>query len=51
MAEQKQFYDLVGKTRFTTSSYNVERDRRGRKRAVAKTPSGGRAYLYLSEDG
>lgn len=46
MADELQFYDVKGKTKFTSSDYRVE-IRNNRRFAVAKAPSGIESWRVL----
>lgn len=46
MADELSFYDVKGKTKFTSSEYRVE-VRNGRRFAVAKAPSGVESWRVL----
>jgi hypothetical protein len=48
MATKLKFYDLKAKKAFTTSSYSTVK-KSGRKFAVAKTPSGSKAFRILGK--
>jgi hypothetical protein len=46
MADELQFYDVKGKTKFTSSDYRIE-IRNNRRFAVAKAPSGIESWRVL----
>ncbi|MFT4303668.1 MAG: hypothetical protein ACMXYG_03820 [Candidatus Woesearchaeota archaeon] len=48
MADELAFFDVKGKTKFTTSEYRIE-VKNGRRFAVAKAPSGIEAWRILGK--
>lgn len=46
--EKLSFYDVKGKKKFMSSDYDIT-SKKGRKFAVAKAPSGIRAYRILGK--
>ena len=41
------FYDAATRTTYPTNQYTLEKDRRGRMRAVAMGPKGNKLYQYV----
>jgi len=47
MAENLKFYDVKTKKSFFSSVYDIKVTKRGTKQAIAKAPSGIKAYRFL----
>ncbi len=43
------FYDAKTRGVYTTDKYTLEKDKRGRTRAVAMAPGGNKLYQYVKE--
>jgi hypothetical protein len=44
------FYDAKTRAVYTTDEFTIEKDKRGRSRAVAIAPGGNKVYQYIKEE-